>query len=152
VLDLACGDGRNGRLFLDAGLGVTFVDRDTSKLADLKGNSAATILEADLEAGLEEGASWPFAGAQFGGIVVVNYLHRPLFRHIANSLAKRGVLIYQTFMVGNEKYGKPHNPDFLLEHDELLNVFGESMEAIAFEQGFLPDPNRRVQAICVRNC
>lgn len=147
VLDLACGDGRNGRLFLDAGYKVTFVDRDTSRLSDLRDNSAATVMEADLEGG----APWPFDEAQFSGIIIVNYLHRPLFQLIAESLKEGGVLIYQTFMAGNEKYGKPRNPDFLLEYDELLDVFGESMEVVAFEQGFLPDPHRMVQSICVRN-
>lgn len=147
VLDLACGDGRHGRLFLEGGYEVTFVDQDVSSLSDLKDNSAATVLEHDLE----DGSAWPFGEAEFSGIIVVNYLHRPLFGAITSSLAEGGVLIYQTFMAGNEKYGKPRNPDFLLEYDELLDVFGASMEVIGFEQGFLPDPDRMVQAICVQN-
>lgn len=147
VLDLACGDGRNGRLFLEGGYKVTFVDRDTSRLSDLADNTDATILEYHLE----DESPWPFEEAQFCGIVVVNYLHRPLFPHLAAALKPGGVLIYQTFMAGNERFGKPRNPDFLLEYDELLDVFGESMEVIAFEQGFLPDPDRVVQSICVEN-
>lgn len=147
VLDLACGDGRHGRLFLEGGYEVTFVDLDVSSLSDLESNSAATVLEYDLE----DGSAWPFDDAEFSGIIVVNYLYRPLFGPIARSLAKGGVLIYQTFMAGNEKHGRPRNPDYLLEYDELLDVLGESMEVIGFEQGFLPDPDRMVQAICVQN-
>lgn len=144
VLDLACGGGRNGRYFLSAGRRVTFLDRDVSGLADLSANKSAAIMAYDLESGLP----WPFSEAQFSGIIVVNYLYRPLLRHLSHSLSTGGLLIYQTFAQGNEKYGRPRNPEFLLAPDELLNTFGATMEVIDFQQGFMPEPDRIVQSLC----
>lgn len=144
VLDLACGGGRHGRYLLNRGYRVTFVDRDISKLADLQADNRADILEYDLE----DGSPWPFSEAQFSGVVVVNYLHRALFKPLIDSLQVGGVLLYQTFAQGNERYGKPSNPDFLLHKDELLNVFGPALEVVNFEQGFKSDPDRVIQSIC----
>ena len=144
VLDLACGGGRHGRYLLDRGYPVTLVDRDISKLADLKDNAMAKVFAYDLESG----SPWPFADEEFSGVVVVNYLYRPLFPHLLASLRPSGVLIYQTFAQGNEKYGRPRNPDFLLRPDELLQEFGAACEIIGFEQGFMPDPDRVVQSLC----
>ena len=76
-----------------------------------------------LRADLEDGSPWPFAGRRFGGIVVTNYLHRPLFSHLAAALDEGGVLVYETFMLGNERFGKPSNPAFLLHPGELLKAF-----------------------------
>ncbi len=146
VLDLACGKGRNGRFLLGPEHDVTFVDRDVSGLWDLEGEKGAVILSRDLEGG----APWPFEREAFAGILVVNYLHRPLFPHLIASLKPRGLLIHSTFARGNEKYGRPRNPDFLLEKDELMEVYGAAMEVIEFTQGTRRDPPRVVQSICAR--
>ena len=95
-----------------------------------------TFVKADLE----DGNPWPFEGQRFGGIVVTNYLHRPLLPVLAQSLAEEGVLIYETFMAGNEKFGKPSNPNFLLRPGELLQAFA-GLAVVAFEQG--DDATRR---------
>lgn len=103
-----------------------------------------------MQADLEDGRPWPFAGQRFGGIVVTSYLHRPLFPRLAESLAEGGVLIYETFMLGNEKYGRPSNPDFLLRPGELLEAFA-GLAVIAFEQGMVAQPKRAVlQRLCAR--
>jgi SAM-dependent methyltransferase len=115
VLDLAAGGGRHSRYFLDLGYRVTAVDRDVSRLAALSG---AEIVAADLE----DGAPWPFEGRGFGGIVVTNYLYRPILPKIAAALGAGGILIYSTFGLGQERYGKPRNPDHLLRPGELLDV------------------------------
>ena len=99
-----------------------------------------------IKADLEDGSPWPFAGQRFGGIVVTNYLHRPLLPVLAQSLAEQGVLIYETFMLGNEKFGKPSNPDFLLRPGELLQAFAD-LAVVAFEQG--RTQKAVVQRICV---
>ena len=80
-------------------------------------------------------------GGGFDGIVVTNYLHRPLFAPIAAALMPNGVLIYETFAAGNERLGRPRNPDFLLRPGELLDAFAE-LTLLAFEQGevSLPRP------------
>ncbi|KQQ96531.1 bifunctional 2-polyprenyl-6-hydroxyphenol methylase/3-demethylubiquinol 3-O-methyltransferase UbiG [Massilia sp. Leaf139] len=146
VLDLACGGGRHARLFAALGHPVLAVDRDPQALA-LAAGPGITTLQTDLEEG---GARWPFAAGRFAGIVVTNYLHRPLMNDLVNSLAPGGVLIYETFALGNELYGKPSNPAFLLHPGELLELAtGTGLTVLAFEDGVvaLPKP-ARVQRLC----
>ena len=141
VLDVACGGGRHARYFLEKGFQVVAVDRE------------AQVLPKEIHfvrANLEDGSPWPFTGRLFGGIVVTNYLHRPLFPHLAASLAEGGVLIYETFMLGNEKYGRPSNPEFLLRPGELLEAF-KDLSVIGFEQRYAERPKPAVvQRICVQ--
>ena len=146
VLDLACGSGRHARLFARLGHPVLAVDRDPQALAATAGPGIAT-LEVDLEA---EGAAWPFEAGRFAGIVVTNYLHRPLMADLAASLAPGGVLIYETFALGNEAYGKPSNPAFLLRPGELLEVAaGAGLRVLAYEDGVVQEPKpARVQRLC----
>ena len=81
--------------------------------------------------------------------MVTNYLHRPLFPRLVDSLDEGGVLIYETFMAGNERYGRPSNPDFLLRPGELLEAFG-TLTVVAFEQGTVERPKKAaLQRICV---
>jgi SAM-dependent methyltransferase len=140
VLDVACGAGRHARFFAARGLQVVAVDREAQQLP-----KEISFVQADLEGG----QPWPFAGQRFGGVVVTNYLHRPLFPHLSDSLEERGVLIYETFMAGNERYGKPSNPDFLLRPGELLEAFA-GLGVVAFEQGEMDGARKAVlQRICV---
>ena len=136
VLDVACGKGRHARFFAAQGVEVVAVDRDEQSIPGVR------FVQADLE----DGSPWPFAGRRFGGIVVTNYLHRPLLPVLAQSLAEGGVLIYETFMLGNEKFGKPSNPNFLLRPGELLQAFA-GLTVAAFEQG--TTDKAVVQRICV---
>ena len=140
VLDVACGGGRHSRWFLDRGLAVVAVDRAPQSIPGVR------FVHADLEAG----GPWPFAHERFAGIVVTNYLHRPLLPHLLASLAPDGVLIYETFMAGNERYGKPSNPAFLLHAGELFEAF-RALHVLAFEQGRTAVPKRAViQRLCAR--
>jgi len=144
ILDIACGNGRHARFFAERGYSVTVVDRDVSSL--IQPNNFE-IVEADLE-----NAPWPFPGRQFAGIVVVNYLYRPLLATLIDSLQPGGVLIYQTFAVGNEAHGRPKNPDFLLRENELLDVFGERLRVVEFWQGLVDgDHPAVIQQICAVN-
>ena len=103
-----------------------------------------------IKANLEDGSPWPLGGQLFGGIVVTNYLYRPLFPAIVESLAPGGILIYETFMLGNERYGRPSNPDYLLRPGELLEAFS-ALSVIAFEQGPVERPKAAViQRLCAR--
>jgi len=145
VLDLACGQGRHARLFAALGHRVTALDRDREALAALDGVPGIAAVCADLE----DGSPWPFEPARFAGIVVANYLYRPLFRHLIEALAPGGALIYETFMVGNERYGKPSNPKFLLAPGELLASFGRELTVAAFEQGRVARPKTAmIQRLC----
>lgn len=146
ALDLACGRGRHTRLLARLGHPVVALDRDPQALARSAGEGVKTV-DYDLEA---SGAAWPFAPGRFAGIVVTNYLHRPLFAHIARALAPGGILVYETFALGNERYGKPSNPAFLLAPGELLDVArAAGLRIVAYEDGVLQDGRAaRVQRLC----
>lgn len=147
VLDLACGSGRHARYLAERGYRVTALDRDGEALAALRGIGRVSTLQADLE----DGSPWPLPGRRFAGIVVTNYLHRPLFPLLAQSLAEGGVLIYETFMAGNECYGRPSNSKFLLEPGELFCRFRGALHIAAFEQGRVEAPKRAlIQRLCAR--
>jgi SAM-dependent methyltransferase len=144
VLDLACGAGRHARWFAARGHAVDAVDRDPDCIGGLAGVSGVRSLAADLE-----GALWPYLGRSWDGIVVANYLHRPLFPILIGSLRPGGVLIWETFMLGNERFGRPSNPDFLLRPGELLRVVEGALTVIAFEQGEVAAPKSAVvQRLC----
>lgn len=143
VLDLACGYGRHARYLAALGFAVVAVDRDPAALATLESLGGIEARLADLE-----GAPWPFAAARFDGVVVTNYLHRPLFGNLVASLRAGGVLIYETFAAGNEEYGRPSNPEFLLRPNELLQSV-EPLALVAFEQGMVATPKPAViQRVC----
>ena len=148
VLDLACGHGRHARMLAALGHPVLAVDRDAAALAQAAGQG---ITPLQLE--LEQGAAWPFESGRFAAIVVTNYLHRPLLPSLLASVAPGGFLIYETFALGNERFGKPSNPDFLLAPGELLNWVQSDAEhswhVIAYEDGYLDRPKpAMVQRIC----
>jgi SAM-dependent methyltransferase len=135
VLDVACGGGRHARFFLQRGHPVTVVDRDVSGVADLGEDPNVEILEFDLEAD-----SWPFAGRAFDGVVVTNYLWRPILPDIVASVAPGGVLLYETFARGQERFGHPHNPDYLLEPGELLDAVRGELRVAAYEDLVVEEP------------
>jgi SAM-dependent methyltransferase len=156
VLDVACGSGRHALLFAALGHTVLAIDRDgeaLQRLADA-GAPGITIRQLDLEQGAVPAAPfhWPFAADRFAAIVVTNYLHRPLLDSLVASLAPGGMLVYETFARGNDRFGKPSNPDFLLLPGELLALAARSMpplQVMAFEDGevVLPAP-AMTQRIC----
>ena len=136
VLDLACGSGRHTKFLLEAGHPVIALDRNLDRLGNLRQHARVEAVEADLETG----TAWPFSGRRFAGIVVTNYLHRPLFQNLADALEDNGVLIYETFADGNQAFGHPRNPDFLLQREELLIFSQPELRVIAFEDILVTDP------------
>ena len=144
VLDFACGSGRHTRWLASRGYRVEAADRDAVSLELLAGVPHVTIREADLEEG-----EWPFSGRHFDGIIVTNYLYRPRLPVLLTALNPGGVLIYETFMVGNERFGKPSNPDFLLRSHELFERVSGACTVLAYEQGEVKEPKPAViQRIC----
>jgi SAM-dependent methyltransferase len=139
VLDVACGSGRHLRWFAQRGCRVTGVDRDATALEPLR--DAGELLVADIE-----NDPWPLAERTFDAVVVTNYLWRPLLPTLVASVAPGGVLLYETFADGNQTVGKPSRPDFLLRPGELLHVV-EGLRIVAYEDGFLGDPDRYVQRL-----
>jgi SAM-dependent methyltransferase len=143
VLDVACGGGRHTRLLASLGHHVQAVDRDAAALATLAAIPGVTTTCADIEA-----SAWPFPGARYDAVVVTNYLHRPLLPTLVASLEAGGVLIYETFAEGNERYGRPSNPEFLLRPGELLRV-AQGLRVIAYEDVRIDRPQPAlVQRIC----
>ncbi len=148
VLDVACGNGRHTRLFLDRGHAVVAVDRDISGLADIGKVARLERVEADLEGG----GPWPFPGRRFAGIVVTNYLYRPLMPPLLDALAPGGVLIYETFARPNERFGHPRRPEFLLRSGELLEMVRGRLQVVSYEHGRIDAPKRAVvQRLCAVN-
>lgn len=143
VLDLAAGHGRHARLLLGLGHKVLAVDRAVEPLAPLAADTSLEILQADLETG-----TWPLAGRRFAGIVVTDYLHRPLFPHLLDALSPGGALIYETYALGQEKFGRPSRPEFLLRPGELLELTGGRFHVVAYEDLVIQAPHTaRVQRI-----
>jgi SAM-dependent methyltransferase len=139
LLDVACGSGRHVRWFAQHGARVVALDRDAAAVEPLR--DVAEVVIADIESG-----PWPLAGRRFDAVIVANYLWRPLLPALVDAVADGGVLLYETFAVGNEACGRPSNPDFLLRPGELLDAV-RGLHVLAFEQGLLPGPDRVVQRV-----
>ena len=110
------------------------MDVDPACATSFATEPAIEFVEADLERG-----AWPFAGRQFDAVIVVHYLHRPLLGLLAEAVVPGGRLVYETFVRGNEQFGRPRNPDFLLRPRELLDAFGD-LRILAFEDGLVAAP------------
>ncbi len=144
VLDVACGHGRHARFFAARGHAVDAVDRNAAALdglANLANLANIRPLCADIEAG-----AWPYRPHTYSCVVVTNYLHRPLFPALLDALAPGGVLIYETFALGNERFGRPSNPDFLLKPGELLELVRGRLRVVAYEDLMVETP----RAACVQ--
>lgn len=144
VLDLACGTGRHARWLAGRGCSVVAADRDAAALAALSEVPGVQTVCVDLEDG-----PWPWAAASFDAVVVTRYLFRPRLAMLATLLRPGGVLIYETFMLGNARFGKPSNPDFLLQPDELFDWARGWGCVRAFEQGEVTVPApAMIQRVC----
>ena len=136
VLDVAAGAGRHTRFFQELGHPVTAIDRDVSRLLAFAADPTVTVIPRDLEGE----PPWPFAGQTFAAVVVTNYLHRPLFPALLLSVAPGGLLLYETFAAGNERFGKPSHPDHLLRPGELLEVVRDTLQVVAYEHLVVDTP------------
>ena len=140
VLDVACGSGRHTRWLVAQGFEVTAIDRDAQAVAGLQ--AVAEVVVADLEQG-----SWPLPQRVFDVVVVTHYLWRPLVPTLRQVLAPAGRLVYETFALGQEQVGRPRRPQFLLQPGELLQIC-QGMHVLAYEDGWLNSPARRLQRVC----
>ena len=144
VLDVAAGRGRHSLFFAERDHPVTAIDRDIAALAP---HDKIESIQADLE----DGSHWPLPGRTFGAVIVANYLHRPLFPKLLDALSPSGVLLYETFMEGNERFGRPSRPEFLLKDGELLEWVRGRLSVIAYEARMISQPKMAmVQRIAAR--
>jgi SAM-dependent methyltransferase len=144
VLDVACGSGRHTRLAAGQGHRVVALDRNVDALAGIEDVSGVVVVPADIETD-----QWPLAGQKFDAVVVTNYLHRPLFPELLRSVSDTGLLIYETFARGNERFGRPSNPDFLLDHGELYERVHDALRVLGYEDVYVETPKpAMVQRIC----
>ncbi|QWE09605.1 class I SAM-dependent methyltransferase [Polynucleobacter ibericus] len=144
VLDLACGSGRHSEFIAGLGYEVLAVDQDVTTVESL-GNPLITPKHLNLEE-----ADWPLTGPEFSAIVVTNYLYRPHWDELPKMLQKDGVLIYETFALGNGDFGKPSNPNFLLNPGELLTFASRNgLKVVAYEDIYVDQPKpAMVQRLC----
>lgn len=143
VLDLACGSGRHLAVGLASGRRLVGVDRDLSRIRCGPKDGRLELIEADLE----DGSPWPLGMRTFDGVIVTNYLWRPIAPAIVAAVARDGVLIYETFAVGQERFGRPRNPEFLLQDMELIDWVRPRLHIVAFQKQRLCHPERIVQRI-----
>ena len=144
VLDVACGFGRHTRLALQLGHRVVAVDRNEEALAGLASLPGVRTVQADIESG-----EWPFSAQRFDAVIVTNYLYRPLFPALLESVTEAGLLIYETFAQGNGRFGRPSNPDYLLEPGELCDVVRPSLRILGYEDVYVDSPKpAMVQRVC----
>ena len=147
ILDLACGRGRHSRLMVERDRHVVALDRDLSGLGKLAEHPLVEPIMADLE----DGRPFPLAGRQFAAVIVTNYLFRPIFRALIAAVAPGGLLIYETFACGNEGFGRPRNPEHLLQPGELLDQVHGRLRVLAYEDMIVTEPRpAAVQRICAR--
>ncbi|MEC9369447.1 MAG: class I SAM-dependent methyltransferase [Pseudomonadota bacterium] len=140
ILDVACGSGRHLKLALSRGYRATGIDRDISRAAELGEHGGLTLVGTDLE----RGQPFPYEGRTFDGVIVVNYLWRPILPAIVKCVARDGLLIYETFAQGQERRGRPENPDFLLAPNELIEAVSSHLVVICYETGVAAGSKPRV--------
>ena len=143
VLDLACGAGRHAVFLARLGYRVEAVDADLAPSAELRDTEGVVWRQHDLEA-----EPWPFEPESYQAVVVTNYLHRPLLPHMIDVLAPGGVLLYATFSMGQQRFGRPRNPAHLLMPGELLEAVRGQMRVVAYEDVEETDPAICVQRLC----
>jgi SAM-dependent methyltransferase len=151
VLDLACGDGHNGLFLAALGHTVTLADRSSKALDRAKSTSERWGIPVHRwQVDFESGDVDPLPKDHYGAVLVFRYLHRPLFSPIRESVKSGGLLLYETFTTGQSRFGKPRNPDFLLEPGELRGCFGDWYVLYTFE-GIRQNPTRSVaQIVCLK--
>jgi SAM-dependent methyltransferase len=123
VLDVACGRGRHALFLAEAGFQVRAVDRDPQAIDAVRAAAREAGLDLQAEVLDLEATPPPDLGQEhYDAIVVVHYLHRPLFPALIQALAPAGVLVYDTFTIDQAARGRPTNPAFLLRPGELAGL------------------------------
>lgn len=148
-MDLAAGKGQNGLFLAGLQLPVVLADRSVEALETARTTAQDRGLTAHFwEVDLETGDN-PLQEEHYRGILVFRYLHRPLIPCLRKGICPGGILIYETFTRDQPRFGRPHNPDFLLEPGELADWF-QDWHTIHYFEGILQHPDRAMAQIVCR--
>ena len=135
VLDVAAGRGRNAVYLARKGFEVEGVDISGEAL------DAARLLAETYDVSpilrlmdLENDVSLPKDA--YDVVVCFNYLHRPLIPRLKQSLRSGGMMVYETYIVDQARFGKPKNPEHLLKHNELLTLF-QDFRCLRYHEGIM---------------
>jgi SAM-dependent methyltransferase len=138
ALDIAAGAGRHAIALARHGLRVDAVDISWEGLR-LALNRAAEAGVADRVNGIvaDVERTW-LPHSQYEVILVSYFLYRPLFSLIEQRLRPGGLLVYETFTVGelaNPKHSGSGRPEFYLQSQELREAFSNRWEVLFYEEG-----------------
>ena len=145
ILDFASGNGRNSIHLASKNRIITAIDKDNLKLKKYENYDYINTICFDLETNKK----WPLKNDYYDLIIVVNYLYRPKIKKLINLLKNGGYLFYETFSIGNQKYGSPKKPDYLLKDKELLNLFGKENKILSYFNGKVVDKKISIKQKCV---
>lgn len=150
VLDLACGYGRNGLFLARHQIPVTFADINGDALAAVQAQLQAERLSGQCwQVDLEQPGRAVLEQKRFDAIIVFNYLHRALFPQLKAAIRPGGLIFYETFTISQRKFGRPSNPDFLLQPGELALCFND-WEVLHNYVGERQEPERAIAGIIAR--
>jgi SAM-dependent methyltransferase len=150
VLDLACGDCHNGLYVGLRGFRVECLDVSAEALNRARASADAYGVEmVTRRVDLEQPGAAPLEKDAYGAVLVFRYLHRALIPAIRRSIRPGGLLVYETFTRAHARFGKPRNPDHLLESGELLRWFRD-WEILHWSEPFLDNPPRAVARLACR--
>ena len=140
LLDFASGHGRHSCALSDAFPGrfdILATDHNHEALKEL---IAQCPCVETLHTDLEDSNSWPFKDHNFDVVLVTNYLFRPRLGALFKLIRKGGFLAYETFADGNATYGRPSNPNFLLNDGELLARLPDDFTVLDYFHGKIDQP------------
>ena len=137
VLDVAMGYGRNSIYMAKKGFEVEGIDISSKAVNSAlvaAGNEGVKIKAAvvDLE------GSYEVEKEAFDVIICFNYLQRSLIPKIKQGVTVGGMIVYETYIVDQPRFGRPKNPDYLLQHNELLHMFRD-FRCIRYREGVIED-------------
>ena len=145
ILDFASGNGRNSIHLAEKNRNITAIDKDSMKLVQFDHLDYINTICFDLETN----QNWPLKEKYYDIIIVVNYLYRPKIKKLMNLLKNGGYLFYETFSVGNERYGSPKNLNFLLKDRELVNLFSKKNEILSYFNGKVIEEKMSIKQRCL---
>ena len=140
ILDFASGYGRHSMALSSSFPGRFEILATDYNHAALRELAAQFPNVKTLHTDLENTNIWPFADHDFDVVLVTNYLFRPRLPELFRLIRNEGFLAYETFADGNGTYGRPSNPNFLLNDGELPACLPNDFEILDYFHGKIDQP------------